>query len=72
LLGSDRIRLYNRIALQRDLLLSVYEHWFEDLAAVDAFRKRLNYSDSIGLIGGVDLVALSRQSCASTRFSSAR
>ena len=59
LLGSDRIRLYNRIALQRDLLLSVYEHWFEDLAAVDAFRKRFNYSDSIGLIGGVDLAALS-------------
>jgi hypothetical protein len=59
LLGSERIRLYNRIALQRDLLLSVYEHWFEDLAAVDAFRKRFNYSDSIGLIGGVDLAALS-------------
>jgi hypothetical protein len=59
LLGTQRIGLYNRIALQRDLLLSVYEHWFEDLAAVDAFRKRFNYSDSVGLIGGVDLAALS-------------
>lgn len=58
-MGSQRIGLYNRIALQRDLLLSVYERWFEDLAAVDAFRKRFNYSDSIGLIGGVDLAALS-------------
>jgi hypothetical protein len=59
LLSSERIRLYNRIALQRDLLLKVCEHWFEDLAAVDAFRKRYHYADSVGLIGGVDLAALS-------------
>jgi hypothetical protein len=37
LLSSQRIRLYNRLALQRDLLRSVYDHWFEDLAAMDAF-----------------------------------
>jgi hypothetical protein len=59
LLGSQRIGLYNRIALQRDLLLSVYEHWFEELAAVDAFRKRFTYSESSGVIGGVDLAGLS-------------
>ena len=59
LLGSQRIGLYNRIALQRDLLLSVYEHWFEELAAVDAFRKRFTYSESSGVIGGLRAVLCS-------------
>jgi hypothetical protein len=59
LLSSQRIRLYNRLALQRDLLRSVYDHWFEDLAAMDAFVKRFDYSAGNQLRGNFDLAALS-------------
>jgi hypothetical protein len=59
LLSSERIRLYNRLALQRDLLRSLYDHWFDDLAAVDAFRKRYYYGDGSSIFGGLDLASLS-------------
>ncbi|HEY4750500.1 MAG TPA: hypothetical protein VIH60_08940 [Steroidobacteraceae bacterium] len=59
LLSSQRIRLYNRLALQRDLLRGVYDHWFEDLAAMDAFVKRFDYSAGSTLRGNFDLAALS-------------
>jgi hypothetical protein len=59
LLSTNRIRLYNRVALQRDLMRSVYERWFEDLAAIDAFRKRFDYSLDTSIRGGIDLAALS-------------
>jgi hypothetical protein len=59
LLSSQRIRLYNRLALQRELLRGVYDHWFEDLAAIDAFVKRFDYSAGSSLGGNLDLAALS-------------
>jgi hypothetical protein len=59
LLSTQRIRLYNRVALQRELLRNVYERWFEDLAAVDAFRKRFDYSFGSSVRGEIDLAALS-------------
>jgi hypothetical protein len=46
LLSSERIRLYNRIAFQREMLKSLYANWFEDLAATSAFRRRFDYSAS--------------------------
>jgi hypothetical protein len=59
LLSSERIRLYNRLSLQRDLMMTVYEHWFDDLAAVDAFSKRFEYSPGVAVLGKVDLATLS-------------
>jgi hypothetical protein len=44
LLSSESIRLYNRIAFQREILKSLYASWFEDLAAIDAFRRRYDFS----------------------------
>src|SRR5579859_2536736 len=46
LLSSERIRLYNRLAFQREMLKSLYANWFEDLAATNAFRRRFDYSAS--------------------------
>ena len=37
-LSSQRIRLYNRVVFQRDMLKTVYANWFDDLAAIGAFR----------------------------------
>jgi hypothetical protein len=58
LLNAQRIRLYNRLALQRELLLGVYQHWFDDIEALDAFRHRFDYSSSAGAIKGVDPAVL--------------
>ena len=44
LLSSQRIRLYNRVAFQREMLKTVYANWFEDLAAIGAFKRRFDYS----------------------------
>jgi hypothetical protein len=52
LLSAQRIRLYNRLALQRELLLGVYQHWFDDIEALDAFRHRFDYSSSAGAFKG--------------------
>jgi hypothetical protein len=46
LLSSQRIRLYNRVAFQRDMLKTVYANWFEDLAAIGAFWRRFDFSAS--------------------------
>jgi hypothetical protein len=46
LLSSQRIRLYNRVAFQREMLKTVYANWFEDLAAIGAFRRRFEFSNS--------------------------
>jgi hypothetical protein len=59
-----RIRLYNRVAFQRELAAIVREHWFDALAALAAFNER--YVDSTGNLemGGTtvapDLANLSR------------
>jgi hypothetical protein len=58
LLAPQRIRLYNRLALQHEFLLRVYEHWFDDIAALDSFRHRFDYAASPGAIMGVDPAAL--------------
>jgi hypothetical protein len=46
LLSSERIRLYNRLAFQREMLKSLYANWFEDLEATNAYRRRFDYSAS--------------------------
>ena len=46
LLPTDRIRIYNRVAYQRELLGEVRNHWLEGLAAISAFQER--YVDSTG------------------------
>jgi hypothetical protein len=45
-LPTARIRIYNRVAFQRELFATVWEHWFEGLAALAAFNER--YTDSTG------------------------
>lgn len=63
-LPTARIRIYNRIAFQRELTATVRERWFDGLAALAAFNER--YADSAGSLetGGVstapDLTTLSR------------
>jgi hypothetical protein len=63
-LSTARIRIYNRVAFQRELAAIDLEHWFEGLAALAAFNER--YTDSTGNIemGGVttgpDITKLSR------------
>jgi hypothetical protein len=63
-LSTTRIRLYNRVAFQKELAATVREHWFDGLAALSAFNER--YTDSTGNLemGGVtiapDLAKLSR------------
>jgi hypothetical protein len=63
-LPTARIRIYNRVAFQRELFATVWEHWFDGLAALAEFNER--YADSTGNLemGGVstapDLTKLSR------------
>jgi hypothetical protein len=63
-LPIERIRIYNRIAFQRELAATVRERWFNGLEALAEFNER--YADSSGNleIGGVstapDLTKLSR------------
>jgi hypothetical protein len=63
-LPTARIRIYNRVAFQRELMATVREHWFDGFAALAAFNER--YTDSTGTLemGGVstapDLRKLSR------------
>ncbi len=64
LLANQRIRLYNRIALQRSLTLTVSNQWLDDLAAMNAFKKRFDpAAETTGLMGNfqspVDLASLS-------------
>jgi hypothetical protein len=62
-LPTARIRIYNRVAFQRELAAIAREHWFAGLAALAAFNER--YTDSTGNLemGGVstapDLTKLS-------------
>ncbi|HEX9138845.1 MAG TPA: hypothetical protein VF848_03595 [Steroidobacteraceae bacterium] len=42
LLSNQRIRIFNRIALQRSLMMAVSDHWLDDLAAMNAFKKRFD------------------------------
>jgi hypothetical protein len=63
-LPTARIRIYNRVAFQRELTAIAREHWFGGLATLAAFNER--YTDSTGHpeMGGVstapDLAKLSR------------
>jgi len=63
-LPTARIRLYNRVAFQRELTATVREHWFDGLGTLAAFNER--YTDSAGNLemGGMstapDLTKLSR------------
>jgi hypothetical protein len=63
-LPTARIRIYNRVAFQRELAAMAREHWADGLAALSAFNER--YTDSIGNLetGGVtiapELAKLSR------------
>jgi hypothetical protein len=64
LLSNQRIRLYNRIALQRSLTLAVVNQWLDDLAAMNAFKKRFDpIVETTGLVGDAqspaDLASLS-------------
>jgi hypothetical protein len=63
LLSDQRIRLYNRIALQRGLTMTVSNQWFDDLAAMNAFKKRFDpASETTGLgdfQSAADLASLS-------------
>ena len=46
LLSGNRIRIYNRVALARELAWTVRDHWFEGLSALEAFHER--FVDSSG------------------------
>ena len=45
-LPTARIRIYNRVAFQRELLAAAREHWFGGQATLAAFNER--YTDSTG------------------------
>ena len=63
-LSTARIRLYNRVAFQRELASTVREHWFDGLAAFSAFNERYTDSTENLEMGGTtiapDLAKLSR------------
>jgi len=46
LLSSDRLRIYNRIAFQREIMSTVRERWFDSLTSIEAFQER--FVDSPG------------------------
>jgi hypothetical protein len=46
LLSSNRLRIYNRIAFQREIMSTVREHWFDSLRSIEAFQER--FVDSPG------------------------
>jgi hypothetical protein len=46
LLSSDRLRIYNRIAFQREIMSTLREHWFDSLGSIEAFQER--FVDSPG------------------------
>jgi hypothetical protein len=64
LLSSERIRIYNRVAWGREMLVGVRWKFYDNLATLAAFHKR--FVDSTGspqmgdLVAGPDLGALSR------------
>jgi hypothetical protein len=50
LLPGSRIRIYNRVALARELAWAVRDHWFERLSALDAFNERfVNSSGNLSM-----------------------
>jgi hypothetical protein len=63
-LPTARIRIYNRVAFQRELAAAAREHWFGGWAALSAFNER--YTDSTGhpemgdVSAAPDLAKLSR------------
>jgi hypothetical protein len=63
LLPGNRIRIYNRVALARELAWTVRDHWFEGLSALEAFHERFVDSSGNLSMGQVviapDLVSLS-------------
>jgi hypothetical protein len=63
LLSGNRIRIYNRVALARELAWTVRDHWFEGLSALEAFQERFVDSSGNLSMGEVvlapNLVALS-------------
>jgi hypothetical protein len=46
LLSTDRIRIYNRVAFQRELAAVARDHWLSGLADISAFQER--FVDSAG------------------------
>jgi hypothetical protein len=63
LLPGNRIRIYNRVALARELAWTVRDHWFEGLSALEALHERFVDSSGNLSMGQVviapDLVSLS-------------
>jgi hypothetical protein len=63
-LPTARIRIYNRVAFQREPMATVREHWFDGFAALAAFDERCTDSTGNLEMGGVttapDLTKLSR------------
>jgi len=63
LLPGNRIRIYNRVALARELAWTVRDHWFEGLSALEAFHERFVHSSGNLSMGQVviapNLVSLS-------------
>lgn len=58
LLPTDRIRLYNRVAFQREMMVVVREHLFDGLADLSAFQER--YVDSSGSLALGEVVIAPR------------
>ena len=58
LLSDQRIRLYNRIALQRSLTLTIVNQWLDDLAAMNAFKKRFDPASETTGFGDFQLADL--------------
>jgi hypothetical protein len=45
LFPADRIRLYNRLAVARDIMASNRDSWFKSIAALEAFQQRFVVSE---------------------------
>lgn len=58
LLSTDRIRLYNRVAFQRELAAAARDQWLNGLADISAFQER--YVDSTGSLALGEVVIAPR------------
>lgn len=64
LLSENRIRLYNRLAFARDLMLTERDRWNEQSSLLEAFQKRYVDSSGSAFLNGIvqapDVTALSK------------
>lgn len=73
LLSSNEVRLYNRVAKQREYVSSAISEWFRSISTLEDFEKQFTDSNGnlelTGIITTPDLARLSPMSCSNTASS---